>query len=191
MTLAELIDSKLITSDSWGSYEATLLSQAIVAAYLTQEEGIFLHNELRRALQAFVMDGEMHIFYTFTPLYNAGVTDINWSILRREIEGLDESGLRVLQFVGVNPGLVNRMYALSLSFRCSCLPLAGPIAQSHSRKRLLRRSRPRGFIADSMPLFSYGIFVMKYPSMSWLENTMFLEVSCKPWLRSVKALQQA
>lgn len=107
-TLEELIESGLVTVDSFGSYEATLLSQAIVASYLTPEDGIFYHGELRRALRAFVMDGEMHIFYTFTPLYNAQ-TDINWPIFRREIESLDESGLRVLEFVGVNPGLVNRM----------------------------------------------------------------------------------
>jgi len=108
-TLEELHGSELIVSDSLGSYEATALSQATVASYLTPEDGIFIHGELRRALQAFVMDGEMHIFYTFTPVYNSGVSDINWPIFRREMESLDESGLRVLNFVGVNPGLVNRM----------------------------------------------------------------------------------
>ena len=107
-TLEELIGSGLVTVDSFGTFEATLLSKATVASSLTPEDGIFLHGELRRALQAFVMDGEMHIFYTFTPLYNAQ-TDINWPIFRRELESLDESGLRVLEFVGVNPGLVNRM----------------------------------------------------------------------------------
>ena len=107
-TLEELIDSGLVTVDKFGSYEATLLSQATVASYLTPEDGIFLHGELRQALRAFVMDGEMHIFYTFTPLYSSQ-TDINWPIFRREMESLDESGLRVLEFVGVNPGLVNRM----------------------------------------------------------------------------------
>ena len=107
-TLEELMESGLVAVDSYGGYEATLLSKAIVASYLTPEDGIFLEGELRRALRAFVMDGEMHIFYTFTPLYNSQ-TDVNWPILRREIEGLDESGLRVLEFVGVNPGLVNRM----------------------------------------------------------------------------------
>ena len=107
-TLEELIESGLVTLDDFGSYEATLLSQATVASYLTPEDGIFLHGELRRALQAFVMDGEMHIFYTFTPLYSAQ-TDINWPVFRREMESLDESGLRVLEFVGVNPGFVNRM----------------------------------------------------------------------------------
>ena len=107
-TLEELTESGLVTVDSFGSYEATLLSQATVASYLTPDDGIFLHGELRRALQAFVMDGEMHIFYTFTPLYNSQ-TDINWPIFRREMESLDESGLRVLEFVGVNPGLINRM----------------------------------------------------------------------------------
>ena len=107
-TLEELIGSELVTVDSFGTFEATLLSKATVASSLTPEDGIFLHGELRRALQAFVMDGEMHIFYTFTPPYNAQ-TDINWPIFRRELESLDESGLRVLEFVGVNPGLVNRM----------------------------------------------------------------------------------
>lgn len=107
-TLEELIESGLVTVDAFGSYEATLLSQAIVASSLAPEDGIFLHDELRRALRAFVMDGEMHIFYTFTPLYSPQ-TDINWPIFRREMESLDESGLRVLDFVGVNPGLVNRM----------------------------------------------------------------------------------
>ena len=107
-TLQELIECGLITRDEFGSYEASLLSQATVASFLTPEDGIFLHGELRRALQAFVMDGEMHIFYTFTPLYNPQ-TDINWPIFRRELESLDESGMRVLKYVGVNPGLVNRM----------------------------------------------------------------------------------
>lgn len=106
--LEELIDSGLITVDSLGLYNATLLSQATVASYLSPEDGIFLHGELRRALQAFVMDGDMHIFYTFTPVYTS-VADIHWPIFRNEIDSLDESGLRVLEFVGVNPALVNRM----------------------------------------------------------------------------------
>ena len=108
-TLKELVTSGLITLDQFGSYEATLLSQATVASYLTPEDGIFVYGELRRALRAFVMDGEMHIFYTFTPAYISGLADINWPIFRREMWNLDESGLRVLEFVGINPGLINRM----------------------------------------------------------------------------------
>ncbi|KAL6715843.1 hypothetical protein ACLMJK_006804 [Lecanora helva] len=108
-TLDELITSRLIHSDHTGSYEATLLSQATVAAHLNPEDGLFLHDELQKALKAFVMDGDMHIFYTFTPLYNPGSAEINWRVFRKEIDGLDESGLRVLNFVGVSPGMVNRM----------------------------------------------------------------------------------
>ena len=52
-TLAELVECGLIKADSFGSYEATLLSQATVASFLTPEDGIFLHGELCRALQAF------------------------------------------------------------------------------------------------------------------------------------------
>lgn len=108
-TLKELIALGLITVDQFGSYEATHLSQATVASYLTPEDGIFIYGELRRALRAFVMDGEMHIFYTFTPVYITGLADVNWPIFRREMWNLDESGLRVLEFVGINPGLINRM----------------------------------------------------------------------------------
>lgn len=108
-TMDDLIASGLVSLTSTGSFEATLLSQAIIASSLTPEDGIFLHGELNRALQAFVMDGDMHIFYTFTPLQGFLVADINWPIFRREMEALDESGLRVLRFVGVNPAFVNKM----------------------------------------------------------------------------------
>ena len=98
-TIQELIDTHLVTVDNTGSYEATLLGQAIVVSSLTPEDGIFIHEELQRALRAFVMDGEMHIFYTFTPVQSAGLANINWPLFRREMDGLDESGLRVLRFV--------------------------------------------------------------------------------------------
>lgn len=109
LTMDDLIASGLVTLTSTGSYEATLLSHAIIASSLTPEDGMFLHGELQRALQAFVMDGDMHIFYTFTPLQGSLAADINWPIFRREMEALDESGLRVLRFVGVKPSFVNKM----------------------------------------------------------------------------------
>ena len=110
-TIEDLVTSDLIAIDSTGSYEATLLGQAIVASSLTPEDGTFLHGELQRALRAFVMDGAMHLFYTFTPVHWSSGADINWSVFRREMERLDESGLRVLNFVGVNPAFVNKMYS--------------------------------------------------------------------------------
>ena len=108
-TMEDLLTTELISVDDTGSYEATLLGQAIVAASLTPEDGIFIHRELQRALRAFVMDGEMHVFYIFTPVQSSGLADINWPIFRKEIDSLDESGLRVLNFVGINPAFVNRM----------------------------------------------------------------------------------
>jgi hypothetical protein len=51
-----------------GVYEATLIGQAVVASSLAPEDGLFVHKELKRALEAFVLDGEMHAFYTFTPV---------------------------------------------------------------------------------------------------------------------------
>ncbi len=109
LTIEDLLASNLIIMDRTGSYEASLLSQAIVASSLTPDDGIFVHDEIQRALRAFVMDGEMHIFYMFTPVQSTGLADIKWPIFRTEMEGLDESGLRVLKYVGISPKFVNEM----------------------------------------------------------------------------------
>ncbi|KUJ22243.1 P-loop containing nucleoside triphosphate hydrolase protein [Mollisia scopiformis] len=101
-TVEELETSELITKGSDTEYSATLLGQAIVASSLTPEDGLFVHRELRKALQAFVMNGEMHVLYLFTPM-QAAQTNINWQIFSNEVERLDESNLRVLKFVGLKP----------------------------------------------------------------------------------------
>ena len=108
-TMKELIAEGFLCLDRYGSYVATRLSQATVGAFMSPEDGSIVHNELQAALRAFVMDGEMHIFYLFTPVKLHGLADVDWQIFRREIESLDESGLRVLGFIGVKPALVNRM----------------------------------------------------------------------------------
>jgi hypothetical protein len=98
----ELEKSELVDKGSGTECYATLLGQAIVASSLTPEDGLFVYRELRRALQAFVMDGEMHVLYLFTPVQGAQ-TNINWQIYGNEVERLDESNLRVLSFVGLKP----------------------------------------------------------------------------------------
>lgn len=107
--LQELVDEELLLFRDDEAYEATLLGQAVVASAFSPEDGLFVHEELKRALQAFVMDGDMHIFYMFTPLQVATSTPIDWQIFRDQLDHLDESGLRALQFVGVQPGFVNTM----------------------------------------------------------------------------------
>ncbi|KAL9583361.1 MAG: hypothetical protein Q9212_002751 [Teloschistes hypoglaucus] len=107
--ILELQASGQITVDSNGIYEATPLSRATVGSCMTPEDGVFVHDELQRGLQAFVMDGDLHVFYMFTPVNIWGVGDIDWRIFRDEIERLDESGMRALNFVGGKPALVNRM----------------------------------------------------------------------------------
>ncbi|KAF6526855.1 hypothetical protein HZS61_009899 [Fusarium oxysporum f. sp. conglutinans] len=72
------------------------------------DDGVFVHNELGRALQAFVMDGEMHVLYTFTPVQEFGVM-VNWQVFRNEMEGLDESGLRVLRLLGIKPTTILKL----------------------------------------------------------------------------------
>lgn len=107
-TISDLLSTHLITKDESDCYAATTLGQAIVAAALSPEDGIFMHGEFQRALRGFVMDGEMHVFYMFTPFSLSNLGDINWSVFRQELSSLDESGLRALQSCGVNPAFVNR-----------------------------------------------------------------------------------
>lgn len=107
--LQELVDEQLLLFKDDESYVGTLLGQAVVASAFSPEDGLFVHEELKRALQAFVMDGDMHIFYMFTPLQVATSTPVDWQIFRDQLDYLDESGLRALQFVGVQPSFVNTM----------------------------------------------------------------------------------
>lgn len=107
--LDSLVARGLIQVESHATYKSTQLGQAIVAASLTPEDGIFVHDEIRRALRAFVLDGDLHIFYMFTPIQASSLGDISWSIFRDQLDELDESSMRVLEYVGVNPGFVNRM----------------------------------------------------------------------------------
>lgn len=108
-TVQDLCTCELLTIDHDGTYKATLLGQAIVASSLSVEDGIFVHAEFQRALQSFVMDGEMHVFYLFTPIQPLGLGGINWPAFRTEMDRLDDSGLRALTLAGVKPFVVNRM----------------------------------------------------------------------------------
>jgi len=106
-TLRELEDTKLIARDD-SEFQATQLGEAIVASSLTPEDGLFIHKELKKALEAFVMDGEMHVLYAFIPVH-AATGNINWKIFRSEIETFDDSNMRALTFVGLKPSVINKM----------------------------------------------------------------------------------
>jgi replicative superfamily II helicase len=107
-TMQDLVETGLVQESNGSEFTTTLLGQAIVASSLTPEDGLFVHRELRKALQAFVMDGEMHVLYLFTPV-QAAHGNINWQVFRKEVESLDESNLRVLDFVGLKPVIINKM----------------------------------------------------------------------------------
>lgn len=95
------------------AYEATAIGHAVVASSFAPDDGLFIYNELRRALQAFVLDGEMHVFYMFAPLQGM-MADIDWSVFRDQVNALDESGLRAMGLIGVKPAFVNVMYVCLL-----------------------------------------------------------------------------
>ncbi|KAH7188933.1 P-loop containing nucleoside triphosphate hydrolase protein [Fusarium flagelliforme] len=107
-SLEEIESLGFITRDSLSMFTATQLGKAIVASAIDPDDGVFVHDELSRALQAFVMDGEMHVLYAFTPVQESGVM-VNWQVFRNEMEGLDESGLRVLRLLGIKPTTILKL----------------------------------------------------------------------------------
>ncbi|KAM0283614.1 hypothetical protein ACHAQH_002392 [Verticillium albo-atrum] len=108
-SLNNLLSLNFVETDSLGGFCATQLGKAIVASALDPDDGTFIHKELERALRAFVMDGEMHILYMFTPVQDYG-TSINWQVFRNEMEALDDSGHRVLGFLGLKRAVINRLW---------------------------------------------------------------------------------
>lgn len=108
MTLKDLLEAGLVEQTQSCSYQATRLGQAVVASSLAPEDGLFVHKELRKSLEAFVLDGELHVLYTFTPV-QVMQGSIDWQVFRKEVEMLDESNMRVLGFVGLKPSLINKM----------------------------------------------------------------------------------
>lgn len=107
-SLDEMESMGFITRDAFSMFTATQLGRAIVSSAIDPDDGVFVHKELSRALRAFVMDGEMHILYAFTPVQDFGVI-VNWQVFRNEMERLDESGLRVLTFLGIKPTTILRL----------------------------------------------------------------------------------
>lgn len=97
-TMQELKETGLVKESNESDYIATLLGQAIVASSLTPEDGVTgLCSGWRDA-----------VLYSFTPV-QAAHGNINWQIFRKEVESLDESNLRVLEFVGLKPRIINKM----------------------------------------------------------------------------------
>ncbi|KAI9804013.1 MAG: hypothetical protein M1833_000294 [Piccolia ochrophora] len=110
-TLEWLLANSLLALDEIGGYMTTVLGSAIVASSLTPEDGLFVQDELQRALRAFVMDGEMHVFYMFTPIQPSGLGEVDWQRFADEMDRLDDSGMRVLDYVGIKPARIMRLSA--------------------------------------------------------------------------------
>lgn len=108
--IEELMDQRLIQRAEFEHcLEPTKLGTAVVASGLSPEDGIFVHSELSRALESLVLDGDLHILYLFTPVQTSGLSGISWLTFRNQLESLEESGLRAVRLIGVNPAFVNRL----------------------------------------------------------------------------------
>jgi DNA polymerase theta len=108
--IGELLANDLIQTGEHGDcFEPTKLGMAVVASGLSPEDRVLVHSELRRALESFVLDGDLHIFYLFTPVQTAGLAEISWLTFRNQLEDLDDSGMRAVRLIGVNPAFVIRL----------------------------------------------------------------------------------
>ncbi|KAH7329317.1 DEAD/DEAH box helicase [Stachybotrys elegans] len=103
--LHELEGMGLISRDLFDNFTPSQLGKAIVASALDPDDGLFIYKELSKTLRAFVMDGDMHILYTFSPVHDNGL-NVNWQVFRDEMQLLDDSGIRVLTFLGIRPTTV-------------------------------------------------------------------------------------
>ena len=64
-SLQDLLKMEFIQCDDSESFVATQLGKAVVASSLEPEDGAFVHRELQRALQAFVMVSPLKFFSSF------------------------------------------------------------------------------------------------------------------------------
>ncbi|KAK5663458.1 hypothetical protein OQA88_3887 [Cercophora sp. LCS_1] len=108
-SLEDLEKMGFITVDNFSNFQATKLGRAIVASSLDPEDGVFIHSEFKKALQAFALDGEMHVLYVFTPVQDLNGVAVNWRVFSEEIDRLDQSGLRVMGFLGIKPAVIIKM----------------------------------------------------------------------------------
>ena len=113
-SIADLQNMRFIDIDDDGDFQATLLGKAVVASSLDPEDGIFVHNELKKALKAFVLDGDMHVLYNFTPVHDLDGVQVNWKVFWHEMQYLDASGFRVMDLLGLKPFIVDKMWVFSI-----------------------------------------------------------------------------
>jgi DNA polymerase theta len=177
-SLEELKASDLLEVTADETFAPTRLGQAIVASAFSPEDGLFIHGELQRALKSFVMDGEMHMFYTFAPLQTLTATDVDWCAFRDELYQLDESGIRAMHLVGVKPGHINNLYDFparpSLSTLSSIdgrpsfdgvdwgIALTSILSALGRREARLPRNQRLRYTAVHLRLCSSGIFVTRF-----------------------------
>lgn len=112
LALDNLLASKLIEKgDGWNvTYQPTTLGAAVVASALTPEDGIFVHNEMQRALASFVMESEMHTLYLFTPIPSpTSPSEIDWPTFRKHLDTLSDPDLRAFSLIGVSPSTIVRL----------------------------------------------------------------------------------
>ncbi|XP_044010406.1 DNA polymerase theta [Aphidius gifuensis] len=82
---------------------ATQLGKASLAASVPPKDALFLFEELLKARRTFVLDTELHIIYTVTPINSSNnIGDINWLNFFDLWKSMSDSDKRVGQHVGVS-----------------------------------------------------------------------------------------
>ncbi|KAA8895247.1 P-loop containing nucleoside triphosphate hydrolase protein [Sphaerosporella brunnea] len=127
--LDTLLASKLLEAPTRdGDWAVTRVGYATVTAGFTPADGLFMSTELSRALVHFNLETDMHIVYHFTPIHaSTSSIEIDWKLLRDELERLDEPSLRAATFCGVTPAFIHRIAS------------GGILRESEDKLRVYRR----------------------------------------------------
>ncbi|VUC28397.1 unnamed protein product [Clonostachys rosea] len=136
--LKEVTELEFVVKDEYEGYTATQLGKAVVASALDPDDGVFIHEELSRALKAFVMDGDMHILYTFTPVQDFAAS-VNWQVFRDEMGSLDDSGFRVLRILGIQPATIIRLQVLPMFHQAQGATMKETTPEEKKQAKIYRR----------------------------------------------------
>ncbi|TPX37004.1 DNA-directed DNA polymerase [Synchytrium microbalum] len=99
-----LLERDLVCKDG-ECCKATKLGMATVASSLSPEEAIVVFQELRAAMNSFVLAEDLHIVYQVTPTYFA-YNDLDWNGVAQVYSRLGDAQSRVATAIGIDQGLV-------------------------------------------------------------------------------------
>ncbi|TPX50567.1 DNA-directed DNA polymerase [Synchytrium endobioticum] len=152
--MAFLLERELVCKEG-DCCKATKLGMATVASSLSPEEANVVYQELRAAMNSFVLAEELHIVYQVTPTYFAW-NELDWSNVLMIYQRLSDAQIRVAEAIGIDQGLIMRV--ASKGWRKDL----GTFPDGRNRAMVLGRFFTSLMLADLVREMSYDQIMSKY-----------------------------